>query len=85
MTMTLQTYNPHELDQFALSLLDLAALVRQMAQRSREEGIADLPLHDKKALEWSAKLEQWAHKTRADLEMRILQNRAERRGRKAAE
>ena len=83
--MTLQTYNPDHLDQFALHLLDVAAIVRRMANRSREHGIADLPLHDKKALEWCAKLESWAHKVQADLEVRILQSRAERRGRAAAE
>ena len=82
--MTLQPYDPKQLDDLALHLLDLAGIVRHMANRSREHGIADLPLHDKKALEWCAKLEQWAHKSRADLEVRILQDRAERRGRSAA-
>jgi hypothetical protein len=83
--MTLQPYDPYKLDQMALRLLDLASIVRQMASRSREHGVADLALHDKKALEWCAKLEQWAHKTRADLEVRILQDRAERRARAVAE
>jgi hypothetical protein len=83
--MTLQTYDPYRLDQLALRLLDLAAIVRQMANRSREHGVADVALHDKKALEWCAKLEQWAHKTRADLEVRILQDRAQRRSRTAAD
>ncbi|MEN6459407.1 MAG: hypothetical protein ABFC63_10810 [Thermoguttaceae bacterium] len=83
--MTLQPYEPKQLDQFALRLLDLAAILRDMAQRSREHGISDLALHDKKALEWCAKMEQWAGKTRADLELRILQEKAERRGRLAAE
>jgi hypothetical protein len=84
MSMTLQTYDPQKVDQFALRLLDLAATVRQMANRSREHGIADLVLHDKKALEWCLKLEQWANKTQADLEVRILQDKADRRGRAAA-
>jgi hypothetical protein len=83
--MTLQTYDPHELDRLALRLLDLAAIVRQMANRSRDYGIADLALHDKKALEWCIKLEQWARKTQADLEVRILQSKAEQRGRAALE
>ena len=84
MCMTLQTYDPQKLDRFTLRLLDLAAIVRQMANRSREHGIADLALHEKKALEWCVKLEQWAHKTQADLEVRILQDKAEQRGRAAA-
>jgi hypothetical protein len=84
MSMTLQVYDSQALDQLSLRLLDLAAIVRRMANRSREQGVADLVLHDKKALEWCAKLEQWAHKTEADVEVRILQDRAERRGRAAA-
>jgi hypothetical protein len=82
--MTLQTYDPQKLDQLALRLLDLAAILREMAHHSREYGIADLALHDKKALEWCAKLEQWARKTQADLEVRILQDKAAQRGRAAA-
>ncbi len=85
MAMTLQTYDPQQVDQLALRLLDLAAIVREMANRSREHGIAEFALHDKKALEWCAKLERWARKTQADLEVRILEERAERRGRDAAE
>ena len=85
MPMTLQTYAPRQVDELALRLLDLAASVRQMASRSRENGIAEFALHDKKALEWCAKLKHWAHKTRSDLEVRILQDKAERRGRTAAE
>lgn len=82
--MTLQTYDPQKLDQFALRLLDVATVVREMARNSREYGIADLALHDKKALEWCAKLEQWARRVQADLEVRILQDKAEQRGRTAA-
>jgi hypothetical protein len=82
--MTLQAYDPTKLDQFALQLLDLAGSVRQMANRSREYGITDLVLHDKKALEWCVKLEQWTHKVQADLEVKILQDRAEQRGRNAS-
>ena len=80
MPMTLKTYDPSQLDQFALRLLDMAAIMRRMANRSREHDVADFPLHDKKALEWCAKLEQWAHKTQADLEVKIIQDQAEHRG-----
>jgi len=77
--MTLQPYSPEELDQFALRLLDLAAIMRNMASLARENGIDDLALHDKKAQEWCVKLAQWSHKVQADLEMRVVQTRAERR------
>jgi hypothetical protein len=80
-SMTLQTYDPQKLDQLALRLLDLAAMTRQMANQSREYDIADLALHDRKAIEWCEKLEQWARKTQADLEIRILQDKAQRRER----
>jgi hypothetical protein len=77
--MTLQRYSPDKLDQFALRLLDLAAMMRTMANISREHGIVDLALHDKKACEWSAKLEDWLHKAEADLDVRVRQDRARRR------
>jgi hypothetical protein len=85
MAMTLKVYDPQKLDRFALRLLDIAVEVRKMAHQSREYGITDLAVHDKKAAEWCANLEQWARKTQADLEVRILQDKAERRGRAAAE
>ena len=42
MVMTLQTYDPHKLDQFALRLLDLAAIVRQMAKTDSTNVFLDL-------------------------------------------
>jgi hypothetical protein len=85
MSMTLQAYDPKKIDEFALRLLDLAATLREMSNRSRDERIDDFALHDKKALEWCAKLEQWARKTRAELELRVLERKAERRARGTAE
>lgn len=84
--MTLQIYNPDKLDQLALRLFDLAATVRHLSCRSRAEGLSAFALHDKKALEWCAKLEHWAQRTRADLEIKILQHRgAGQRARLAAQ
>jgi len=77
--MTLNAYDAAMLDQFALRLLDLAAVVRQMSQRSREYGIDGVGLHDKKALEWITNLERWARKSAADLEVRVLEARASQR------
>jgi hypothetical protein len=79
MVMTLHHYDPAALDTFALRLLDIASVIRQMANQTREYGISDVVLHDQKALEWCGKLERWAHKTHADIELRILQEKAERR------
>ena len=77
--MTLQPYEPAKLDQFALQLLDLAAILREMANRSREHGITDLALHDKKAQQWYGQLEDWGHKAQAQVEVKIRQARAKRR------
>jgi hypothetical protein len=77
--MTLQPYSPQKLDQLALHLLDLAAMMREMANRSREHEIADLALHDKKALEWCARLQNWAHKAQTEVELKIRRAKAQRR------
>jgi len=83
--MTRQPYNPEKLDLLALRLLDLAAMMRQMANMSREHKIEDLALHDKKAHEWCGSLERWAHKARAELEMKVIDARASRRAREVSE
>jgi hypothetical protein len=77
--MTLKPYDPQMLDEFALLMLDLAAMMRQMAQRTRQYGIKDFALHDKKAREWIGNLERWARKSLADVEMKIIEARASQR------
>ena len=77
--MTLEPYDPGMLDDFALRLLDLAAAMRKMAQRSRRYEVADLALHDKKAREWCANLARWVGKAQADMEMRVVETRRLRR------
>ena len=83
--MTLKPYNPDMLDQFALKLLDLASQMREMANRSREYEIGDFTVHDKKAREWHANMERWMRKSRADLEMKIIEVRAAQRALSAAD
>ena len=83
--MTLQPYGPEKLDHFALRLLDLAAVIRSMANTSREHTISDLALHDKKAQEWCARLDDWVHRAQADLEVKVRQARARRRALSAGE
>ena len=82
--MTLIPYTPEKLDQFALRLLDVTAILREMASRCRQSQLEEFPLHDKKALEWSAALERWARKSAAELEMQILDARATQRATSAA-
>ena len=55
-----------------------------MARRSREEQLADFALHDKKALEWLARLEEWAQKSGADFELALMRHRGAQRAVKAA-
>ena len=74
--MTLEAYRPEQFDQLALRALDLAAELRSMANISRNNAISECPLHDKKALEWLTKLEDWTHKTSARLELLAVRQRA---------
>ena len=77
--MTLKPYSPEMLDQFALRLLDLAGLLREMAQRSRQYGVTDFAVHDKKANEWYYNLQRWVRKSQAELELKVIDARAGRR------
>ncbi len=63
----------------ALRLLDVAALVREMANSSRENHIESLPLHSNKAQEWMGRLEEWAHDGAARLELQVMRERGARR------
>jgi len=77
--MTLNAYNPEQLDQFALRLLDLAGMIREMARRARDAEVQSLALNDRKAQEWYGKLERWVLKAQAELDGEIRVARAERR------
>jgi hypothetical protein len=65
--MTLVAFPPENLDRLALRFLDVAGRVRRMAQRSREAGLDEVPLHGNKPQEWLGKLESWAF----DAELRV--------------
>ena len=78
--MTLEAYSPEKLDRLALRVLDVACALRQMAADSRDNGIEDMPLNDKKALEWLSKLEDWAHDGSARLGAAVSKRRAVQRG-----
>src|SRR6266571_698575 len=77
--MTLEPYNPDQIDRITLRVVDLCCRLRQIAERSRQEQLPNFPLHDKKALEWLCKLEEWVHKAEADLNVAIYKNRGARR------
>ena len=77
--MTLETYEPRELDALALRLLDVAGTVRRLAVRCRQEKFESMALNDRKALEWLGNVEAWASKAEADLELAILKRRGAQR------
>ncbi len=82
--MTLQPYSPEKLDRFALRLLDLAAMLRSMANTCRDQQVEDFTLHDKKASQWCSNLERWTHKVQSELEMQVIDARAARRAEAAS-
>jgi hypothetical protein len=77
--MTLTNYTAGQLDQLALRLLEIAAIFREMAVRSREQEVEPLPLHDRKAQEWCDKLEHWARRAQAEMDVKMRMARAARR------
>ncbi len=80
--MTLQPYDPEKLDQFALQLLDLASVLRRMAELSREEQVDGFRLNDRKAREWIEKLSNWVPKAESDLNTFVHKSRGARLARK---
>lgn len=83
--MTLKAYDPAQLDEFALRLLDLAAIFREMSRRGREAGITAMPLNDRKAQEWCEKLEHWALKAQGEMDLEVRAAQAVRRAQTASE
>ncbi len=82
--MTLEPYTREKLDELTLRMLDLTAKVRQMAEiaaASNAAGSGDgpLPLHDRKALQWLASLEDWAHDSLSRLQMAQIKRRGAKR------
>lgn len=81
--MTLERYTPAQLDHLALRLLDTAAAVRQLSARARVEGLEQVELHDKKALEFIARLEDWIHRAEANVQLAIRRTQGARRAKAA--
>jgi hypothetical protein len=81
--MTLESYKSDDFDELSLRLFDLSARLRTMARRSREEQLASIALHDRKALEWVAKLEEWLNRLEPDFEHELIKNRGKRLARRA--
>jgi hypothetical protein len=82
--MTLEPYNQQRIDQLSLRVFDIATTLRNMARMARNNDLSQFDLHDKKALEWLAKLEDWAHKSQGALELAAHRSRGARRAVEAA-
>ncbi len=83
--MTLESYDADKLDGMALRILDIAAIVRKMSAISRDNPELRFATHDKKALEWLASVEHWAHDSVARLEMALIKQRGAKRAQQMAE
>jgi predicted AAA+ superfamily ATPase len=75
--MTREPYTPRQFDELALRMLDLSGILRKMSVSARESGLESTAIHDRKALEYLAKLELWAHKAESDLQRELLQHRGD--------
>jgi hypothetical protein len=81
--MTLEAYDADRMDGLALRLLDVCGRIRIMANRCRDEQLASVTLHDRKALEWIEKLEDWLARSESDVNRAALKVRGKQRARQA--
>jgi hypothetical protein len=81
--MTLVPYDPDRLDKMALRVLDLCFRIRKLGNQCREEELPPVELHDRKALEWLDKLEDWLYRAEAEVNRRVHKHQGERRAREA--
>ncbi|MBI3838412.1 MAG: hypothetical protein HY288_10830 [Planctomycetia bacterium] len=79
--MTLEPYDPDRLDRMSLRVLDLCTRLRSLAQKSRQEQLPPLDLHDRKALEWLDKLEDWLYRAEAEMGRSAMKNLGQRHAR----
>jgi hypothetical protein len=77
--MTLLPFKPEDLDTLALRFLDLAALMRGMANSSRENELDGFSLHVNKVNEWLGHLEEWAIEGQGKLDTALMKQQGRRR------
>lgn len=77
--MTLEAYSADRLDELALRMLDCASQVRALANQARAEEVGPIELHDKKALEFLARLEDWIHKSEGTLAVAVRRAQGRRK------
>jgi hypothetical protein len=81
--MTLEPYDLARLDALTLRLLDLCGRVRSIARTAQEAELPAVELHDRKALEWVEKLEEWVAGAEAQLHRQASLAKGARKARDA--
>jgi hypothetical protein len=79
--MTLEMYDSERLDGMSLRVLDVCARLRNLAQKCRQEELPPIGLHDRKALEWLEKLEDWLVRAEGEVNRAVHKTHGERRAR----
>ena len=69
--MTKQAYDPEKIEKLAFRFFDLGSQMREIAKSMRQNDLTDIPLNDKKALQWLNELEIWAKKTQGSYEITV--------------
>lgn len=73
--MTLAAFTPETLDELSLRIFDIAAMVRQMANRGREHDLPSITLHRAKLTEWLKHMEDWVQEGSVKLETSLIRQR----------
>jgi len=81
--MTLEPYDPDRLDHMSMRVFDLCSRLRALARRVREEQLPPIELHDRKALEWLDKFEEWLFRAEAEVNRSVHKSHGARRARAA--
>lgn len=79
-TMTINAYSPERLEQLAMRFFDLAAQLRAIARQSRQQNLQNIPVHDRKAIQWCENLEIWVKKTELNFQIVVQKLKAEEIG-----
>ena len=69
--MTYTQYTSDQLDAMVLEILDVAIILRKMSSTARKYNIKEIPIHDKKAIQWCENLQQWARKSKLNLDLLV--------------
>lgn len=68
--MTVEVYSPEKIDDLVLKLIDIASILRNISQEAREVRMEEIPINNRKALEWCSNLEAWAERVRFEFDAR---------------